>query len=64
MTYEQQCMECNQVYDAGMFLHGRGICDYCWAIMGMDHVFYQEEIRTFGEIPGAANLDIDFGRGK
>lgn len=61
--YEQYCPECNQVYDEGMFRHG-GICDYCWAIMGMDHVSFHEEIRVFGEFLGASNLDVDFGRGK
>ena len=64
MKYEQFCTECNQVYDAGMFLHGRGICDYCWSMMGLDHVSEYGEVRVFGEILGAGSLDIDFGRRK
>lgn len=64
MRYEQLCLECNQIYDAGMFLHGRGICDYCWSIMGLDHLSERGEVRVFGEFIGAANLNVDFGRTK
>jgi hypothetical protein len=28
--------------------------------MGLDHPFFREEIRVFGEIPGAGNSDIKF----
>lgn len=64
MRYEQFCPGCNQIHDAGMFLHGRGLCDYCWSIAGYDHVFYKEEVRVFGEVPGAGTLNIDFGRNR
>jgi hypothetical protein len=63
MMYEQFCPECEQVHDAGMFSRG-GMCDYCYSMKGLDHVSEYGEVTVFGEIFGAANLDIDFGRGK
>ena len=64
MKYEQFCIGCEQVYDEGMFSHGGRICDYCWSIMGLDHMSERGEVRVFGEILGAGSLDVDFGRSK
>lgn len=60
--YERICMECNQVLDEGFF-RGRGICDYCWAIKGLDHHSAKEDITIFGELP-STKLDVNFTGGK
>ena len=58
MRYEAICTECHQIYDVGL-MKGR-ICTYCWSIKGLDHAFIKEDVRIFGEIPGAANTNIKF----
>lgn len=58
--YEKYCPECNQIHDEGHFTHGRGICDYCYAIMGLDHSFERYEGNLFGEIAGAGSTNIKF----
>lgn len=58
--YEKFCPECEKIYDAGMFMHERGICDYCYSIKGLDHVFDRYEGNSFGELPGAGTTNIKF----
>jgi hypothetical protein len=58
MKYEAFCSSCEQIYD--IYLFKGGICTFCYSLMGLDHVFRNEEIRVFGEFTGAVNTDINF----
>jgi hypothetical protein len=57
-VYEAFCPECEKVYDEWMVT--KGICDYCYSIKGLDHVFERYEGNIFGEVAGAGNSNIKF----
>jgi hypothetical protein len=54
---ERMCQSCGQIYPIGMFYFSRGICDYCWAMLGLDYDGAHEDVELFGTIPSAGNMD-------